>query len=162
MKFIITESQRLLIIEAPHTSWTPEKIKDEASKYNTTQEFLKNNPAAYAAAKRRNMLNDLFVKPLNKWNPNTIKQESSKYKTKKEFEIGNQPAYVAAHRLNMMDDLFPGKLTKMKGKSKYSDDLIKDVASNYISSNDFRKNEPRIWASAYLRNMIPNLFPKIK
>jgi|LakMenE18May11ns_1017448.scaffolds.fasta_scaffold9850176_3 hypothetical protein len=210
MKFIITESQGLLIIEAPHTfwtdellkqiasmyksrgplqlanpaayiqikkrglldsfypldsphiKWTPEKIKDESSKYNTTQEFLKNNPAAYAAAKRRGMLNDLFVKPLNKWNPNTIKQESSKYKTKKEFEIGNQPAYVAAHRLNMMDDLFPGKLTKMKGKSKYSDDLIKDVASNYISSNDFRKNEPRIWASAYLRNMIPNLFPKIK
>jgi len=215
MKFIITESQGLLIIEAPHTfwtdellkqiasmyksrgklaqgnytaygqikkrgllddffplntpnipriKWTPEKLKDEASKYNTQQEFLKNSPAAYHSAYRKGMLDDLIPKTPRKWNEETVKQESSKYKTRTEFEIGNQYAYMMAHKLNMMDDLFPDKLksSSKKGQSKYSDDLIKDVASNYISSKDFRKNEPRIWASAYLRNMIPNLFPKIK
>jgi hypothetical protein len=42
------------------TYWSDEMLRDESSKYETRTKFARNNPSAYATARRRGLLDSLF------------------------------------------------------------------------------------------------------
>lgn len=82
--------------------WTDERIRQEALKYKFKKEFEKGSPKAYAAARRKHLLEtfDWFeakTKPSGYWNVyENNREEALKYKTRTEFQNGCQSAYHAA------------------------------------------------------------------
>jgi len=116
-------------------TWTKKKLKytnkqlqEEANKYFTRGEFIKNNKPAYQYSCSKNMIDDLFKNHKNngyyiKWTDEKLQEESNKYCTRCEFQQKSNGAYLSAVRRNLMDDLF-----KNHNNNGYSDKYSK----NYI------------------------------
>lgn len=73
--------------------WTEETIRAEAKKYNTRGEFYKGNAAAYNAAIRLHLLDQLL--PRCKWTRERVAEEIAKYSTYNEFRNKGYLAYCA-------------------------------------------------------------------
>ena len=76
-------------------TWTKEAIQKEAAKYATRGEFSNANRAAYNAAWKRGMLDELGL-PKSKWTEESIMAEAKRFPTKREFRLRNPRAYEAA------------------------------------------------------------------
>lgn len=91
--------------------WTLERVKEEALKYNSRNEFKINSPSAYIIANRNKWLNDVCYhmtggRKLNGyWTLERVKEEALKYRTKKEFEKGSISAYNIAHKNGWIEDI---------------------------------------------------------
>jgi len=93
--------------------WTPEKIENEASKYDNLTDFYSNSPSAVNAAKRlgKDYYDNVIshMKRTVKWTEELLKQEAKKYKSRTDFARNNSKAYMAATRKGLLDKLFPKK-----------------------------------------------------
>lgn len=155
MKIIITESQGLLIIEAPHTFWTDELLKQIASMYNSRGSLQLGNQAAYRQIKKRGLLDSFY--PLDvphiKWTPEKLKDESSKYNTTQEFLRNNPAAYSSAYRKGILNDLIP------KTPNKWTEESIKQEASKYKTKKEFELGNQYAYITAHKLRIIDDLFP---
>lgn len=77
--------------------WTEEKLQEEANKYQTRNEFIKNNEKTYSAALIKGILDELFKNHPNEgysdkqvkkgyWTKENLQEEAAKYKTIEEFK----------------------------------------------------------------------------
>jgi hypothetical protein len=135
--------------------WTPEKISQEASKYETKKDFRLNSFNAYQQAYIKKMLSDLFPNPKEpKWTPEKIAQEASKYKTAGEFRKENFNVYQQASNKKMLRDLFP-----KPGKPKLTPEYVRQEASKYKTRKSFEVNNLRAYGFAWRNKMLDDLFP---
>jgi hypothetical protein len=95
--------------------WTKEKLQKEVLKYETLNDFFKNNKAAYSAARRMKIIEELFNNHSNKgltttwttkWSKEKLQEEADKYKTRGEFWKANSSAANRALAKGLMDELF--------------------------------------------------------
>lgn len=92
--------------------WTKEKILNAAKNYTTRTEFMKNNLAAYTAARRSGIIDEIewFKKvdrlPFGYWKDKKhCIEEAKKYKSKVEFEKSNQSAYWASLKYGYLNEM---------------------------------------------------------
>jgi uncharacterized protein YdcH (DUF465 family) len=158
MKIVINESQYYRIIS--EAKYTDDDIRQEASKYNTQNEFMKGSPKIFYSAENRRMLDDLFPNrkthsKIKKYSDNDIRQDALKYSSSGEFHKNSPNLYTLAFKRGLIDDLFPDR----KKNNQYSNDDIKQEASKYKSQNEFMKGSPTMFYLSANRKMLDNLYP---
>jgi superfamily II DNA/RNA helicase len=120
--------------------WTPDKIREEALKYNTKAEFISSNPSAYNAARNLNILDEVcshMEAKLKYWTEEEVREEALKYNSRVEFRKNSVNAYSYAKRFGIMNEI----CTHMELKRKpYSINIIREEALKYNSRAQFRKN----------------------
>ena len=140
----------------PRGYWTEERVREEASKYNTKYEFDRGSQSAYKAALRLGLIDDLFENVLKYWDEKSLRKESSKYNTKYEFVRGSRGAYQAALRLGLIDDLF-------ENVRKYWDkESILKEASKYNTKKEFHRGSQSAYNAALRLGLLDDLFENVR
>ena len=91
-------------VKRENTFYTPERVREEASKFNSPTDFHQNARNFYVAAQRLGILADVtkhmdrVAKPNGYWTLDRLMKEASKYKTRKEFAKSNYAAFCATYR----------------------------------------------------------------
>ena len=124
-------------IKKPDGYWSVEKLRDEALKYSSRQEFQQKNGAAYKAAgimKCRDIICLHMVelkKPRGFWNADNLFAEALKYENKVDFVEKSPSAFLTATRKNLIDQIcahmVPGKLPNghWSNKNNCADEALK-------------------------------------
>lgn len=140
----------------PRNYWNDEKILKIALKYHYKDIFIKNEPKAYDAAIKRNILDRIFNHMENssklKWTYKEIKKEAKKYSNYNEFISNNEYVYK-----KIIENEWYELITHLEKRFIWCFKEVKKVSSYYSSKSDFYKNYPGAynWAK---RN---NCFEKI-
>ena len=93
---------------AKRIKWTDEAIAAEAAKYTTRRAFEKGSQAAYQAARRRGILDQVcagMTAQRVSWTEELLFAEAAKYTTRKAFEKGSRAAYSAAQKRGILDQV---------------------------------------------------------
>ncbi len=76
----------------------------EGRKYASRKEFARGSRGAYAAALKRNLLDQLYSNTLRDWSDDAdVLAEGRKYASRAEFHRGSNGAYKAACKRNLLD-----------------------------------------------------------
>jgi predicted GIY-YIG superfamily endonuclease len=98
--------QHMIQIKKPNGFWTLEKCQEEALKFTTRTDFIKNSNGAYDAAYKNNWVNEICQHMTSyKWTFDECKEIASKYKMRKEFQMNSSGAYHAAHANGWIDEI---------------------------------------------------------
>jgi len=100
----------MIELKKPNGYWTKERCHEEASKYNTRNEFEKGCRGAYKSAIRKSWLNDICshmsgYTPKGYWTFERCKEEASTYETRNDFRKGSYSAYIKAHSKDWLDKI---------------------------------------------------------
>jgi hypothetical protein len=149
--------------------WTPEKLEQEAAKYDTPKEFQKadvNVYNIYRIAVRKGLIQDKF-KNQNKdtsnyynrkiWTKDALEQEAAKYDTPKEFQQSNLTAYIA-YRKAVNKGLIQNKFEE---QFRWTKDTLEQEAAKYNTPGEFRlanKNAYQAYMGASKKGLIQNKF----
>lgn len=124
--------------------WTKERCQEEASKYNSKVDFLRNSNVAYSSAHRRGWLNEIcihmssFYKPVGFWTLEKCIDEAKKYKTRSEFKK-NSAAYRAAQKKNWLDDVCSHMTSVKKSDGYWTKERCHEEALMYQVRTNFAK-----------------------
>ena len=106
----------------PHCrhKWTSENLREVAFKFESRNDFRKVNSAAYQAARKRGILDEIcaHMKPSQtgkKWNFEACKMEAKKYQYRSEFEEGASGCYDAALKNNWLHEVCGHMKPKPRG-----------------------------------------------
>ena len=130
--------------------WTLDKVKGEALKFNTRNDFKKNSPSPYQIAYRNGWLDEVCShmrsdrKPKGYWTLDKVKEEALKFNSRKEFERESS-AYQIAYRNGWLDEVCSHMRVDRKPKGYWTLNKVKEEALKFNSRNDFKKNS----SSAY-------------
>ncbi len=90
--------------------WTPDMIKNVAAQYETRGAFAKENKAAYSAAVRQEILEDVCAHMTDQrgtiWTEKKLKSLAKKHGTPEELRRNNAKAFNAAKRRGLLETLF--------------------------------------------------------
>jgi len=91
---------------ADHAKWSDERVLEEGRKYASRADFARGNGGVYQAARRRNLLDQLYLSKndlRNDWGDNDLLlAEGRKYDSRADFARGNASAYQIAWRRNLL------------------------------------------------------------
>lgn len=129
--------------------WTIDKVKEEALKYNTRNEFRINSKSAYSMAHRSGYLDDVCShmlggrKPNGYWNIDKVREEALKFNTRNDFKKGSPGAYSKAQASNWLDDVCSHIGMKIiKNISSFNEWVLQNSEKeNDIYKKVFRKEE---------------------
>ena len=103
--------EHMVEIKKPNGHWSLERLKVEALKYSSRQEFQQKNGAAYKAAgeiKCRDEICSHMTKvkqPKGYWSLENLQKEALKYDNKVDFRKNSNPAFLTASRKNLLDQI---------------------------------------------------------
>lgn len=131
--------------------WTPEKVIEEAKKYETKGQFCVNSSGAYDAAKRFGIMKiatkNMIVGPKRKWNESTLTEEAAKYQNKTEFRNKFSWAVTVAKELGIYDKI----TSHMDRRGGWTKEEVKLEASKYRRRVDFKRGNEKLWQFASKR-----------
>lgn len=134
------------VLGGSSTIWTPETVRQEASKYSTVKEFRLGNPKAYGAAQRNGWVPELgLINTDVRWDYESVNNLAKKYKTRKEFGDNNVGAYQFAIRNKILDDITKHMDVK---QIKWTKELAAQEALNYKTRNEFAKGSKKAYDAA--------------
>ena len=153
-------------------SFSLSDLQKEVDKYETRQEFRKENVAAYKSAWSRNFLNDLFknhpnsgytIYANNYWTKEKLQEEANKYETRQEFKESDSKAYAAALLQKIMDELFKNHLNdgftdKQKKSGYWTIDKLQVYEDKYKTMKEFRDNDNALYFVAKNKKLLSELF----
>ena len=117
--------------------WSREKIIKIAKNYSTKHDFLTDEPKAYDAAVRRNMLEELtWLDGRISLTYKVVEDRARKYKTIKDFRKKDGASYAKALSEGWIKNF--SWLNKAK-RSYWSYDEVKSEALKYTTAKEFRK-----------------------
>jgi hypothetical protein len=145
--------------------WTPEKLEQEAEKYDTTTEFRQAASGAYQAyrnAVNKGLIQDKFEGSKfaqRNWTKDALEQEADKYTTSNEFRQANINAYQA-YRIAVNKGLIQNKFEK---QFKWTPEKLEQEADKYTTSGEFQKANASaytVYRIAVKKGLIPDKFEK--
>jgi len=90
--------------------WTPDMLKNVADQYNTRGELAKDNKAAYSAAVRQGILEEVCAHMTDQrgtlWTEKKLKSLAKKHGNPEKLRRNNVKAYNAAKRRGLLETLF--------------------------------------------------------
>jgi hypothetical protein len=125
--------------------WTDDELIDEARKYATKAEWMKNNISSYNTALKNK---DIFIKCVQHMDNKVLfgkvvytydycKEVYSKYDSINDILTKEKSAYNAAIRNNWHKELSVGKLKYKSNRSKWTFEKVRNEALKYNSIKDF-------------------------
>ncbi len=150
MRDLIRHILREELSEQKKSKYTEDEIRQRASQFQTPTEFFKNDLAAYTAAQRFGILDDVMshMKRVRKLTPELIRSIAKEYNTRREFELGDASAYQKAHKLGIFDEVTSHMEKKL---TNWTYDDAKQIASKYDNLKKFTEEQPKA-ARAIYRN----------
>lgn len=138
--------------------WTDEAVLAEGRKYASRKEFSINAGGVYNAARRRNLLNQLYPPVRSDWSKDDdVLAEGRKYASRKEFQVNSGSAYRAARRRDLLDQLYPNT----RDTSVWGDDeAVLAEGRKYGSRLDFRYGSYGAYCAAAARGLLDMLYPR--
>ena len=122
--------------------WTYDACKEEASKYQTRNEFSKGCHSGYHRSCVNGWLDEWFdkkdCKPKGYWTYENCRLEAKKYNTIRQFKINSRGAYCKAFENGWLYDFFDKPTRKQKGYWTY--EHCKEEAIKYDRRVDFCDN----------------------
>lgn len=92
----------------PKGYWTKERCVEDALKYKTKSEWIKQSPSAYDSAHKNEWIdeccNHMDILWCKKWDIHSCKNDALNYKTRSSWGNGSPGAYDAAVRNNWLDE----------------------------------------------------------
>lgn len=134
--------------------WTLELVKKKAEGFTRRIDFMKAEPAAYAAAVRHDWL-DLIGIPRTKqvWTKKSITAVAGTHDSRAAFMEQSPQAYAAARRRKMLPSLKP-----LRGK--WSDKaVVQKEAARYGKRTDFRYGAKGAYDKALREGWVAEFFP---
>jgi hypothetical protein len=143
--------------------WSIEEIKEESKKYKNLTDFKNANQLAYEYAKFHKIVNELYIKPA-KVKPEltlTFEQvkliiEQSKVPSRSKLSVANYKLYEYAKDKGWLDILLPAK--RFGGEQKFTDEEILAELSQYETKGILKLVNPRLYARAYNRGLMAQVF----
>jgi hypothetical protein len=158
---------------SPRFKWTHKMLQKEALKYKTKKEFQVGNYAAYTAAQKRGILDEIckhmipgFKTGENhynfKWTDKKLRKEALKYTTRAEFQKGSGAAYNAALKRGILDEI----CSHMKKSSNISipeRELFNIIKNIFISTQKLYDRKVKIDKKPYIKGFEIDIFvPELK
>jgi hypothetical protein len=134
--------------------YTDEILRDIAKKYNTKKDWLENDGSSLTIARERGA--DFFkditshMEILNRYEPYTedeLRDIAKKYNKKSEWAKREGGAKSASYRkgIDFVNDITSHMIS---GNLKYTDDILRDIASQYKTKNEWKKSDPNSYQRA--------------
>ena len=123
--------------------WTKNRCREEALKYTTRNDFLKNSASAYRTAQREGWLEEvceglLYVqKPAGYWTKSRCHSLSKKFQHRNDFYKNEPSAYRAAQRNGWLDDICSHMTYQVLPRHYWTKALVAKEALKYSSRKDF-------------------------
>lgn len=151
--------------------WTKQRCLEEAKKYKTRMEFMKNSAVAYQKSRDTyNCLDEIcshMPPSLTKWNYDLALKTAKKYKSREELRK-NQQSCIQWIRRNKLDDVM---FAHMENKlTTYNLDELKKEAKQFEYREDWKKFNPKGYnkvtteglLNEYCKHMFKTKFHNIK
>lgn len=138
----------------PKGYWTKVRCTEEALKYQTLNQFEKENPMAVRSARNNGWLNEVcnhmeFIqKPNGYWTKEKCFEEALKYQTRTEFQRGCESAYSKARKNGWLDELCAHMRAVMKPSRYWSKEQCAAEAMKYEKRLDFQKGSESAYCAA--------------
>ena len=144
--------------------WNLEKIKEEAKKYPTRNEFRKQSGGAYEWARTNGLLDAVctHMKRPKKWDLAKIKAEAKKYNSRNEFRKKAGGAYQWAIANGLLDEICTHMQRPPSATKKWNLNKIKGEAKKYNYRNEFKKNAGGAYYSARTNGILDEVCAHMK
>jgi len=135
------------------------KIKELALKYSNITDFIKAKGAAWKAAKKLGIVEEIKKhmesKKRKNYTKEDIKKEALKYNTRGEFKKNNQSIYNAAKNLNILDEVC---LHMLKPKTRvYTHEELVSIANSCKTKKEFKKQYPGAYTVTCSRGILDQI-----
>lgn len=133
--------------------WNKETCYNEAKKYKTKAEFIKNSHSAYVISTKNNWYKEydwLIGVRRNYWNKETCYNEAKKYKTKTEFKNACVGAYDVSCKNKWINEWF----TDINKKWTYEECEL--IAKQCTSKTDFKLTNRNAYQAANKKKWMKN------
>ena len=133
-------------IKKPRGYWTKEHCYEEAKKYHSRLEFVKENEAAYKVALANGWIDDYtwfenYSKSFRYWyNYEHCYEEAKKYDSRNKFKKGSCGAYKIALKKKWIDDY-----TWFKKRNHWDYENCYNEAKKYNSRVELQKGNPSVY-----------------
>ena len=140
-----------ILIQETRTKWSDELLRQEASKYTTKKDFLKNSESAYKTAKRMGIFNDItqHMDRVKIWSYDEAFIESQNYKSKQDFK--KSQAYNQSVRNGWLNDFFDNSITR------WTKEMVHQEALKYETKVEFKNGSPRAYNAAHGHGWIDDI-----
>jgi len=131
--------------------WTKDEIHTIAKKYNFRNEFKKNDPQAWQAAKYNGWYEEVtshMGKKLKSWDKEKVLELAKGFTKMRDFLLAHPAAYSSARNRGWLKDL--QKIMK-PAYQEWTKEKVHQEALKYNNKNDFRKNSKKAFYAAHER-----------
>lgn len=134
--------------------WTKKNCHKEAVKYNTKSEFKKACPAAYSAAIKAGILNEIcdhminIRRPNGFWSFENCKKKAKRFKSRSEFQRNNVSAYREALKNGWLDEICSHMNFKIKPKNYWTKERCHKAALRYKTRAEFQEKSNTAYRKA--------------
>ena len=145
-----------------NTRWTDKALREIAAGCKTRTEFYTKHRQAYAAAQRREMLDEVCAHMSiqnGMWDEASATAEAKKYTTRGAFASGSAGAYNYAYRRGLLDTIcahMPAHVSK--STRKWTRQTVTAEAAKYEDRKAFRKGSRSAYVTAHREGWIDELF----
>jgi hypothetical protein len=131
--------------------WTDELLRQEALKYTTKKDFLKNSESAYKTAKRRGIFDEItqHMDRVKIWTYDEAFEESRNYRNKQDFK--NSPAYYQSVRNGWLNDFFENSIIR------WTKEMAHQEALKYETKIEFKKGSSKAYGAAHEHGWIDDI-----
>jgi hypothetical protein len=154
----------------PSGYWTKEKCHEEALKYNTKVEFIKNCGSARCSAIKNGWYDEIcshmikIVKPVGYWTKEKCAEEASKYTKKIDFQRKCGSAYNSALSHGWIDKICSHMENRKKPDHYWTKELCLIESLKYDIRNVFGKNSKAAYVAAcksgWLEEICSHMIPQ--
>lgn len=145
---------------AKNTRWTRELIFEQAQKYKTRTAFANGAQQAYAAARRKGLLDEVcaHMGTATIWDEETVTTEAAKYKTRGEFAKHAGGAYNFAVRNDILDKVCEHMPKNVhKSQRKWTKETV-SKASRGMTRSQFRLANRSAYVTAHREGWLDDIF----
>jgi hypothetical protein len=145
----------------PIFKWSDKKLKEEALKYSSVGEFVRESRSAYFTASARGLLDQVcshMTRAIRKdWTLKELQQEALKYKTRAEFRKANQSAYCTAGKRKWLEEICQ-HMKRSCGTSEPEQELFNLIKSIFPKTQKLRDTRVKIENKPHIKGLDLDIF----
>ncbi|MCK9471591.1 MAG: hypothetical protein M0Q88_07555 [Bacilli bacterium] len=144
--------------------WTKSNCQKTAKKYNSKEEFRKNDWVCYQKCIKEGWLNDFcqhmieIKKYPNYWTKEKCQIESLKYKNKSDFHKNSNSAYNVCSRNGWLDEICQHMKQTKRKHGFWSKERCSDIAFKYSDKKNFRKKENECYKMVVRKGWLKDIY----
>jgi hypothetical protein len=142
------------LVQRPNNYWTLELCKEEALKYKTKPEWVKNSSASQQAARKNGWYAECTAhmvelqKPFGFWVFERCKEEALKYNSKSDWAKNSSSSYDAAKKNGWFDECTKHMVELQKPSGFWTLERCKEEALKYNTRNEWREKGKNSYQAA--------------